>query len=71
MKVVEIQTTGNPKGAKYLHELADKIESGEIRDCVVVFDNHTKKCFESFVEFSDRWRLLGALEYAKQQVHEN
>lgn len=51
--------------AKYLRELADRFEQGEISEAVVVFNDRENSCFESFGHFEDRWRLLGALEYAK------
>lgn len=56
--------------AGWLREIADRCEKGEITEILVVLHDAAGSCFESNVEFTDRWRLLGALEYAKAAVHE-
>jgi hypothetical protein len=58
----------NKQAAAYLRELADRMERNEILDIVVVFNDKEARGFESFGDFQDRWRLLGALEYAKAGV---
>lgn len=58
-------------GAAFLRELADRFERGDILEMVVVYNDRVEKVFESFGHFDDRWRLLGALEYAKNSVHAN
>lgn len=74
MKLVELT---NPKSAQwddaaaYLRGLADRFEKGEITEAVVVFNDKVNTCFESWGHFDDRWRLLGALEYAKGGVYNN
>jgi hypothetical protein len=68
--IVEFITPGDPDMAESLRELADRVESGEVRDCVVVYDDLTNKVFASSGTFRDRWRVLGALEYAKAKVNE-
>lgn len=55
--------------AEYLRELAERMDRGEIKDCVVVFNDMENKAYERYAVFEDRWRLLGALEYAKDSVH--
>jgi hypothetical protein len=55
-------------GADFLRELADQMEAGEISEMVVVYNSLTERSFASFGHFEDRWRLLGALEDAKQSV---
>jgi hypothetical protein len=68
MKLIDLK---NPReeewksAAAYLRELADRFEKGEISEAVVVFNDRENNCFESFGHFEDRWRLFGALEYAK------
>lgn len=57
--------------ADTLRDLADKMEAGEISELVVVYNDISERCFASFGHFDDRWRLLGALEYAKQSVAAN
>ena len=56
------------EAAAYLRDLADQIEAGDISDLVVVHNNVAENFLASFGEFEDRWRLLGALEYAKAGV---
>lgn len=57
--------------ANYLRNLADRFEKGGISEAVIVFNDRENSCFESFGHFDDRWRLLGALEYAKSALHRN
>ena len=56
------------EAAAYLRDLADQIEAGDISDVVIVCNNTAENFFTSFGEFEDRWRLLGALEYAKAGI---
>jgi len=73
MKVVEF----NPKAKKpmidaagWLRDIADRCENGDVSEIVVVLQDAEGSYFESNVEFTDRWRMLGALEYARAAVHE-
>ena len=59
------------EGADILRGIADRIASGPIKEMVVVYRDGDDNCFASFGQFEDRWRLLGALEYAKQSVAGN
>lgn len=59
------------EAATFLRELADRFERGEISECVCVVNDRADNTFQSFGHFEDRWRLLGALEYAKTSVHGN
>lgn len=56
------------EAARWLRELADRFEAGEIADMVCVVNDREDNAFVSFGHFEDRWRLLGALEYAKAPV---
>ena len=56
------------EAADALRDIADQMEAGEISEIVIVYNDIAKRCFASFGQFEDRWRLLGALEYAKQSV---
>lgn len=72
MKVVELQKPSDPRwkeAAEYLRELADRFESGDITECVVVLNDKVGNHFETWGHFDDRWRILGAIEYAKNTVH--
>lgn len=55
--------------AAYLRELADRMERGEISECVVVLNDKRAGGYERWATFDDRWRMLGALEYAKTAVN--
>lgn len=57
--------------ATFLRELADRCDAGEITECVIVYNDKTEAAFASYGHFDDRWRILGALEYAKATVHQN
>lgn len=54
--------------AEQLRDYADRMERGEISEMVVVLNDLENNGFERFGYFKDRWRLLGALEYAKTVV---
>ena len=71
LKIVDNEITGNPEAAQQIREVADMVEQGIIRDIVIVYDNRVEKHFVSWGEFTDRWRLLGAIEYAKAHVLDN
>lgn len=65
MSVVQFKREGCPETAEALRELADKVECGDIRDVVVVANDQGENSYWRVGCFADRWRLLGALEYAK------
>lgn len=56
------------EAAEYLRDLAERMQRGEISELVVVTNDRENNHFERFGHFNDRWRLLGALEYAKTAV---
>lgn len=70
MIVTALKRPGDPELASRLRELADKVESGDVREVAVVADDQGERVFWGMANFDDRWRLLGALEYAKSKVHE-
>lgn len=55
--------------ARELRDLAEKLESGEVTEIVVVANLRAEGCYQRMANFDDCWKLLGALEYAKQTVH--
>lgn len=75
MKLVDLKDPDKEeewkRAAEYLRELADRFERGEITEAVLVFNDKANSCFESFGHFDDRWRLFGALEYAKGSLVRN
>ena len=62
---------GNPEFAETLREFADKVESGEITNIVVVVNDGLENCLERAGTWDSRWHLLGALEYAKSAIHDS
>lgn len=68
MHVIKNEITGNADAAQHLREIADMVESGAVRDIVVVYDNRLDKHFARWGTWDDKWRILGALEYAKATV---
>jgi hypothetical protein len=59
------------ENAARLRDCADQVENGDITEFVFVANTKAEGCFMAHGAFDDRWRILGALEYAKQTVHEN
>jgi len=70
MSVTAFKRPGDPETAERLREMADKVESGEVREIAVVADDQGEKMFWGITLFSDKWRMLGALEFAKAKVFE-
>ena len=54
--------------AVFLRDFADRMERGDISEAALVFNDRENNCFASWGHFSDRWRMLGAIEYAKSSV---
>lgn len=55
--------------AQRLRDIADMVERGDISEFVFVANDVKERCFRSAISFEDRWRILGALEHAKQGIH--
>jgi len=70
VNVQAFKRPGDPELAERLRELAEKVESGDVRDIVIVADDQGERVFWGMANFDDRWRLLGAIEYAKSKVFE-
>lgn len=55
----------------YLRNLADRCDAGTVTELIVVANiNENGMEFERYGAWEDRWRVLGALEYAKSTVNE-
>ena len=54
--------------ADVIRAIADRYEAGDLTEVAIVMNDRKNNCFESFGVFLDRWRLLGAIEYAKQNA---
>lgn len=70
MTTIAFRRAGDPEMAQRLRELADKVENGDVREIAVVADDQGDHVFWGMANFDDRWRLLGALEFAKSKVFE-
>lgn len=54
---------GNKEAADYFREVADRLERGEITDIVVAFNDAENYCYERYGDWSDRWRIYGAIDH--------
>jgi len=61
----------NREMQEYLLELADRCAKGEILDLAIVYNDKIDRGYTSYGNFEDRWRLIGAFEYAKSMVTDN
>lgn len=66
--IVAMKREGDAEAANSLRAMADKIESGEIRDWLFVADDLEERAYYSTSLYEDRWRLLGAIEFAKCKI---
>lgn len=55
----------NDDAARFLRELADRVENCEITELSVVWNDRVENGFGAYGMHDDKWRMLGALEYAK------
>ena len=69
--ISDVQRERRRSDAMKLREYADEVEAGDISEFVFVANRKSDGCFMAHGSFDDRWRILGALEYAKTTVHEN
>ena len=71
MKLVSIADAGaegRKANADEIREMADAIERGDIIEWVMVANDRAREVYVSHCEFPDRWRMLGALEYARSEL---
>lgn len=59
---------GDVEFAQHLRDYADRVESGDITEFVFVARSTEENNLIRCSSFEDRWRLLGALEYAKANI---
>jgi hypothetical protein len=55
--------------AKFLRELADKMEAGDVSEIAVIWNDRGQNAFGGYGMHNDKWRMLGALEHAKMMTH--
>lgn len=70
-KIADATLAKRREDAGRLREIADRVEAGEITEFAIVGNDREGGCFFTVGSFDDRWRLLGAIEYAKRAVDEN
>ena len=71
MKLVSIADAGaegRKANADEIREMADAIERGDIIEWVMVANDRENQVYVNHCEFQDRWRMLGALEYARSEL---
>lgn len=68
--VTEIKRKGSPEAAEYLRGFADMIEAGDIKDWTFVARSIDDDQIHSTGGFENRLLLLGAIEFAKQAIHD-
>lgn len=61
----------DPEIVSLLEEYLDKAKKGEVFEIVIAASVNDEQgiAFTRSTVFEDRWRMLGALEYAKMAVH--
>lgn len=55
--------------AEKIREIADLVENGDVTNIVIAYDDVSEGMYCCFTNFNDRWKILAALEYAKNSVH--
>lgn len=68
MKLVSIADAGaegRKANADEIREMADAIERGDIIEWVMVANDRESQVYLNHSKFEDRWRMLGAFEYAR------
>lgn len=68
MKLVSIADAGaegRKANADEIRDMADAIERGDIIEWVMVANDRASQVYMNHSKFEDRWRMLGALEYAR------
>lgn len=68
---VNLITEAKQHGAEIaatLREMADEAEKGAVSGLVVVAQLRDKNQYWTHSHFEDKWRLLGAIEYAKGEI---
>ncbi|MAM60859.1 hypothetical protein [Maritimibacter sp. UBA3975] len=71
MNIVPIDKDVDADTVDLIETVLAMAKRGELRDVVVVgaVNDEDGTGFYRAASFSDRWRILGALEYAKEGVH--
>jgi hypothetical protein len=68
--ITDGDATKRKEDADILRRLADQVESGEVTEFVAVANDRELGAYYRASVFADRWRILGALEYARQSIHD-
>lgn len=69
LSVIQDARRDERKGfADYLRELAERFEAGDVCNVIVVGNDVLDRCYFTSADFDDRWRMIGALEYAKLRM---
>ncbi len=68
MKIHELKRKPDPDMVIMVEELLAEVKSGDVTELVIVGTNAADGSNFFSATFQDRWRLLGAIEYAKKAV---
>lgn len=69
-KLTTLKRHGDPDAARFFREIADKIESGQVGDFFLLADDRDAEEYTTCARFHDRWRMTGAIEWAKTRLAE-
>lgn len=61
----EAEEAERKEWADMLRDLANRVEKGEVTDFIFVANDKVEGIYMCNAYFADRWRMLGAIEYAK------
>lgn len=56
--------------ADHLRELAQRFEDGNLCNVMFIYNDVEGAHYGTSADFDDRWRMIGALEYAKLRMIE-
>lgn len=59
---------GDPAFVATLREIADRFESGDISEIVVITHDRENNDLRAYGDWQDRWRMVGAIENAKMRT---
>lgn len=69
MSVVEFQREPDAGVIELLESALERAKAGDLVEVVIVGNLPAEGGFLTLYSIADRWRLLGALEYAKHRVN--
>lgn len=68
-QIKQIERRVDPEMVEMLENVLADVKAGRLTDVVIVGNHIADGGFFRSAVFADRWRLLGALEYAKDGIN--